>query len=73
MEEITRESLRGWTKKLTKAEKGHLRENGVRTTAQLKEQMEWTRDHMQNGGAYCPICVEIGRKLGVIGKQEAEE
>ena len=66
---ISLESLRGWTKKLTKSELKHLREEAmVHTTEQLRRQMEYTVREYKKGkqGLYCQTCLEIGRKLGVI-------
>jgi len=68
--QITTAQLKGWTKKLTKKEKAHLRNvGGVRTTWDLKEQLEFTLKRKAVGGVYCFDCYLIARKLGFGGEQ----
>ena len=67
-QEISIKDLKGWTKKLTKAEKKHLRETaGVRDTYGLKRTLEYTAaEAKKKNGMYCHECYRIGKKLGVI-------
>ena len=63
--------IRGWTKKLNKKEKNHLKENSITTTDELVRQMnyiirlheEWEAKSL--GSAPCRDCIQIARKLGV--------
>ena len=64
-------SMDGWTKTLTKKEKKHLRENGIRSTIALEHHMEHVcKSHQawvnKEPNVVCWDCVSIARKLGVI-------
>ena len=52
-------------KDLSKKEKKHLREQGVRTLAEFKETAEKQRVLRKHGGEPCFECKNIARKLGL--------
>ncbi len=67
MREIDIKDLKGWTRRLSKREIKHLRDDAfVRTTAQLKETLEYAVDQHDKGDLYCYECYQIAVKLGVI-------
>ena len=53
--------VRGWTKKLNKTEKKHLKEMGITNSWQLGIHMAFIKEHP--GG--CRACDKIAIKLGV--------
>lgn len=70
MTEIDIKDLKGWTKRLSKRQIEHLKDDAfVRTTQDLKETLEFTIDHHDSGLEYCWICYEIALNLGVVHRK----
>jgi len=56
-----------WQDKLTKREKEHMRENGIRTLGDMKKQVRHIKEIRENNGPsmVCYDCIDIARKLGL--------